>query len=160
MIPYGRQEITQEDIDSVVDVLESDFLTQGPRVPEFEDSIKEHCGVTHALAVSNATAALHVACLALDVGPGDEVWTSPITFVASANCALYCGARVDFVDIDPQTYNMSAESLAEKLKLRRKAGGPLPSVVIPVHLAGQACDMAAIRLLTASCTKTRIRKVI
>jgi UDP-4-amino-4,6-dideoxy-N-acetyl-beta-L-altrosamine transaminase len=147
VIPYGRQEITQEDIDSVVDVLESDFLTQGPRVPAFEDSIKEHCGVAHALAVSNATAALHVACLALDVGPGDEVWTSPITFVASANCALYCGARVDFVDIDPQTYNLSVESLEEKLKHRKESGGPLPSVVIPVHLAGQACDMAAIRLL-------------
>ncbi len=145
MIPYGRQEITQEDIDSVVDVLESDFLTQGPKVPEFEKAIKDYCGVAHALAVNSATSALHVACLALEVGPGDEVWTSPITFVASANCARYCGATVDFVDIDPRTYNLSAEALEDKLKHRKSAGETLPSVVIPVHMGGQSCDMAAIR---------------
>ena len=147
MIPYGRQEITQEDIDSVVDVLRSDYLTQGSKVPEFEKSIQDYCGVAHALAVNSATSALHVACLALDVGPGNEIWTSPITFVASANCARYCGASVDFVDIDPRTYNLSIEALEEKLKHRKNSGGTLPSIVIPVHMGGQSCDMAAIRAL-------------
>lgn len=147
MIPYSRQEITQGDIDSVVDVLQSDFLTQGPKVPEFEKAIQDYCGVAHALAVNSATSALHVACLALGVGPGDEVWTSPISFVASANCARYCGASVDFVDIDPRTYNLSAAALEAKLKRRKESGATLPSVVIPVHMGGQSCDMAAIRAL-------------
>ncbi len=147
MIPYGRQEITQEDIDSVVDVLRSDYLTQGSKVPEFEKSIQDHCGVAHALAVNSATSALHIACLALDSGPGDEVWTSPISFVASANCARYCGASVDFVDIDPRTYNLSTEALEDKLKDRKNSGGILPSIVIPVHMGGQSCDMEAIQAL-------------
>jgi UDP-4-amino-4,6-dideoxy-N-acetyl-beta-L-altrosamine transaminase len=147
VIPYSRQEITQGDIDSVVDVLQSDFLTQGPKVPEFEKAIQDYCGVAHALAVNSATSALHVACLALGVGPGDEVWTSPISFVASANCARYCGASVDFVDIDPRTYNLSAAALEAKLKRRKESGATLPSVVIPVHMGGQSCDMAAIRAL-------------
>ena len=147
MIPYGRQDITQEDIDSVVEVLQSDFLTQGPQVPAFETSIQRYCGVDYALAVNSGTSALHVACLALGIGPGDEVWTSPITYVASANCARYCGASADFVDIDPRTYNMSVEALAHKLKERKDSGGTLPAAVIPVHLCGQSCDMEAIRAL-------------
>lgn len=142
-IPYGRQNITKEDINAVVEVLESDFLTQGPRVPEFEDAIKEQCKAEHALAMNSATSALHVACLALDVGKDDIVWTTPITFVASANCALYCGATVDFVDIDPQTYNLSTQALKEKLQTA-KTEGKLPKVVIPVHLCGQPCDMEGI----------------
>lgn len=147
MIPYGRQDITQDDIDSVVEVLQSDFLTQGPQVPAFENSIREYCGAEYALAVNSGTSALHIACLALGIGPGDEVWTSPITFVASANCARYCGASVDFVDIDPRTYNLSVEALAHKLEQRRESGGILPRAVIPVHLCGQSCDMKAIRAL-------------
>jgi UDP-4-amino-4,6-dideoxy-N-acetyl-beta-L-altrosamine transaminase len=147
MIPYGRQDINQDDVNAVVDVLRSDFLTQGPAVPAFEKSIADYCGVQHAVAVNSATSALHIACLALDVGAKDWVWTTPITFVASANCALYCGARVDFVDIDPHTYNMSVERLAEKLA-RAEKDGCLPKVVIPVHLCGQSCDMAGIRLLS------------
>jgi UDP-4-amino-4,6-dideoxy-N-acetyl-beta-L-altrosamine transaminase len=143
MIPYGRQEISEADIQAVVDVLRSDFLTQGPVVPAFENSIAKYCGVDHAVATNSATSALHIACLALGVGKGDLVWTSPITFVASANCALYCGADVDFVDIDPRTYNMSTESLAEKLS-RAEQSGRIPKVVIPVHLCGQPCDMASI----------------
>lgn len=147
MIPYGRQDINQADIDAVVEVLRSDFLTQGPVVPEFENAVAKYCGAKHAVAVNSATSALHIACLALGVGTGDVVWTSPITFVASANCALYCGASVDFVDIDPCTYNLSVERLAEKLALAEKFG-KLPKVVIPVHLCGQPCDMAAIHLLS------------
>ena len=147
MIPYGRQDITQEDVDSVIEVLQSDFLTQGPQVPAFEDAIREYCEVEYALAVNSGTSALHIACLALGIGPGDEVWTSPITYVASANCARYCGASVDFVDIDSRTYNMSVEALEQKLKERKDGGGTLPSAVIPVHLCGQSCDMAAIRAL-------------
>src|SRR5829696_5224483 len=116
MIPYGRQSIEPADIDAVVEVLNSDFLTQGPAVPRFEEAMAAYCGASHDVATCNATAALHLACLALDLGPGDILWTSPITFVASANCALYCGARVDFVDIDPKTYNMSVQKLAEKLE--------------------------------------------
>ncbi len=146
MIPYGRQEINQADIDAVVDVLRSDFLTQGPIVPAFEDAVAMHCGVRHAVAVNSATSALHIACLALGVGRGDLVWTSPITFVASANCARYCGADVDFVDIDPLTYNMSVECLRSKLEAAKKIG-KIPKVVIPVHLCGQSCDMAAIHAL-------------
>ncbi len=145
-IPYGRQSISEEDIEAVVQVLRSDWLTQGPVVPAFESAIASTCDAVHAVAVSNATSALHIACLALDVGPGDVVWTTPISFVASANCALYCGAEVDYVDIDPRTYNMSAEALAQKLK-QAKAVGKLPKVVIPVHLCGQPCDMAAIARL-------------
>lgn len=147
MIPYGRQDISQADIDAVVEILRSDFLTQGPSIAKFESSITEFCGVRHAVAVSNATAALHIACLALDVGPGDMVWTSPNTFVASSNCALYCGASVDFVDIDPQTYNMSVDRLREKLEVAQAAGN-LPKVVIPVHLSGQSCEMEAIHALS------------
>jgi UDP-4-amino-4,6-dideoxy-N-acetyl-beta-L-altrosamine transaminase len=145
-IPYGRQNINQDDIDAVVDVLRSDFLTQGKLVPHFESLVAHYCGAANAVAANSATSALHVACMALDVGPGDWVWTSPTTFVASANCALYCGAQIDFVDIDPQTYNMSGERLAEKLAVA-KVQGKLPKVVIPVHLCGQSCDMAAIGAL-------------
>lgn len=147
MIPYGRQDITQEDIDAVVSVLRSDFLTQGPQVPLFENSIANYCGVEYALAVNSATSGLHLACMALDLGPGDWLWTTPITFVASANCALYCGAQVDFVDIDPNTYNLSVSRLAEKLELA-EANGCLPKVVVAVHLAGQPCDMAGIYALS------------
>jgi UDP-4-amino-4,6-dideoxy-N-acetyl-beta-L-altrosamine transaminase len=146
MIPYGRQDISQDDIDAVVKVLRSDFLTQGPFVPQFERAVAQYCEVQHAIAVNSATSALHVACLALGVGPGDIVWTSPNTFVASANCALYCGAKIDFVDIDKHTYNMSVELLKEKLENAAK-NGQLPKVVIPVHYAGQPCDMQTIYLL-------------
>lgn len=146
MIPYGRQDINQHDIDAVVAVLRSDFLTQGPVVPAFEKAVASYCGAQHAAAVNSATSALHVACLALGVSKGDIVWTTPITFVASANCALYCGAVVDFVDIDPRTYNLSVDRLAEKLAQAEKTGH-LPKVVIPVHLCGQPCDMAGIHAL-------------
>lgn len=146
MIPYGRQDISEADIQAVVDVLRSDYLTQGPAVPAFEKSVVGYCGAQHAVAVSSATSALHIACLALGVGRGDVVWTTPITFVASANCALYCGAAVDFVDVDPRTYNLSVERLAAKLA-QAEATGKLPKVVIPVHLCGQPCDMAGIHAL-------------
>ena len=146
MIPYGKQDINQQDIDSVVDVLNSDFLTQGPQVPAFEQALIEHTGASYSLAVNSATSALHIACLALGLGEGDWLWTSPITFVASANCGLYCGAQIDFVDIDPDTYNMCPKRLEEKL-IKAKAGGKLPKVVVPVHLCGQPCDMAAIAKL-------------
>jgi UDP-4-amino-4,6-dideoxy-N-acetyl-beta-L-altrosamine transaminase len=142
-IPYGRQDISQADIDAVVDVLRSDFLTQGPVVPRFEKAVADYCGVGHALAVNSATSALHLACLALGLGPGDWLWTSPITFVASANCGLYCGARVDFVDIDPRTYNLCPQALERKL-VDAEREGRLPKIVVPVHLCGQPCDMAAI----------------
>jgi UDP-4-amino-4,6-dideoxy-N-acetyl-beta-L-altrosamine transaminase len=147
MIPYGRQNISEEDIQAVVSVLRSDFLTQGPAVPAFEKCVANYCGVQNAVATNSATSALHIACLALDVGPGDWVWTSPITFVASANCALSCGARVDFVDIDHKTLNLSIDSLTEKL-VKAKQEGRLPKVVIPVHLCGQSCDMAGIHALS------------
>lgn len=146
-IPYGRQDISDDDIAAVVAVLKSDFLTQGPVVSQFEKAIADHCGARHAVAVNSATSALHIACLALGVGKGDCVWTTAITFVASANCALYCGASVDFVDIDPLTYNMSVERLAEKLVQAEKTG-TLPKAVIPVHLCGQPCDMKAIHALS------------
>ena len=146
-MPYGRQDIVQADIDAVAEVLRSDFLTQGPAVPMFEKAVADHCGAQRAVAVNSATSALHIACLALGVGPGDIVWTSPITFVASANCARYCGADVDFVDIDPVTYNLSAASLAEKLELAATIG-KLPKVVIPVHLCGQPCEMDDIHALS------------
>lgn len=147
MIPYGRQDITQADIDAVVAVLRSDHLTQGPQVPKFEQMVATHVGAKHAVAVSSATSALHIACMALGLGSGDLLWTSPITFVASANCALYCGAQVDFVDIDPKTYNLCPQALERKLKLAQQQG-KLPKVVVPVHLCGQPCDMAAIHALS------------
>ncbi|OAM81234.1 UDP-4-amino-4,6-dideoxy-N-acetyl-beta-L-altrosamine transaminase [Devosia elaeis] len=147
VIPYGRQDISEADIAAVVDVLRSDYLTQGPLVPRFEHEVAAFVGAKHAVAVNSATSALHVACLALGLGPGDWLWTSPVTFVASANCALYCGAQVDFVDIDPRTYNMSASALEQKL-LRAETEGRLPKIVVPVHLCGQPCDMAAIHALS------------
>lgn len=147
MIPYGKQDISQQDIDSVLDVLKSDFLTQGPQVPAFEQALIGHTGANYALAVNSATSALHIACLALGLGEGDWLWTSPVTFVASANCGLYCGAKVDFVDIDPDTYNMCPKRLEEKL-IEAKAANKLPKVVVPVHLCGQPCDMAAIGKLS------------
>lgn len=146
MIPYGRQDITQADVDAVVAVLRSDFLTQGPQVPLFEKTVAEHVGARHALAVNSATSALHIACLALGLGPGDWLWTTPITFVASANCGLYCGAQVDFVDIDPRTYNLCPQALERKLAAAEQAGR-LPKIVVAVHLCGQPCDMAAIHAL-------------
>lgn len=148
MIPYGRQDIDEDDVAAVTEVLRSDFLTQGPKVPEFETVVAERCGANHAVAVNSATSALHIGCLALGVGPGDLVWTSPITFVASSNAALYCGAEVDFVDIDPKTYNLSTDCLARKLEEADRAGR-LPKLLIPVHLTGQSCDMAAIADLCA-----------
>lgn len=147
MIPYGRQDISQADIDAVIKILKSDFLTQGNTVPDFETAVSEYCGCEYASAVNSATSALHLACLALGVGEGDIVWTSPITFVASANCALYCGASIDFVDINPQSYNMSVEQLSNKLKIAQQEN-KLPKVVIPVHLCGQSCDMEAIHTLS------------
>lgn len=146
MIPYGRQDITEDDVRAVSEVLRSDWLTQGPAVPRFEHEVAAVCGARHAVAVNSATSALHIACMALDVGPGDWVWTSPNTFLASANCARYCGAEVDFVDIDPRTYNLSPEALAEKLE-RAQAQGRLPKVVIAVHFAGQSCEMREIKAL-------------
>jgi len=143
MIPYGRQDVDQSDIDSVIDVLRSDFLTQGPAVPLFENRLTELTTVKHAVAVNSATSALHIACLALGVGSEDVVWTSPISFVASSNCALYCGAEVDFVDIDPNTFCMSVDHLEGKL-IGAEAAGRLPKVVIPVHMAGLSCDMQKI----------------
>jgi UDP-4-amino-4,6-dideoxy-N-acetyl-beta-L-altrosamine transaminase len=147
MIPYGRQSISDADIQAVVDVLRSDFLTQGPVVPRFERGIASYCGAAYGVAANSATSALHIACLALGVSPGDRVWTSPITFVASANCALYCGAEVDFVDIDPLTYNLCPQQLRSKLE-RARAANRLPKVVIPVHFSGLPCDMAAIHALS------------
>ena len=146
MIPYGRQEITDADVAAVVEVLRSDFLTQGPMVPRFEEALAAQVGARHAVAVNSATSALHIACLALGLGPGDWLWTSPVTFLASANCALYCGARVDFVDIDPETWNLSAGALEAKL-VRAEREGRLPKVVVPVHLGGLSCDMEAIHAL-------------
>ena len=143
MIPYGRQWISEADIEAVAEVLRSDFLTQGPVVPAFEEAVASLCGARFGIAANSATSALHLACMALGVGLGDRVWTSPITFVASANAALYCGAEVDFVDIDERSYNMSPELFEAKLK-QAADSGTLPKVVIPVHLAGQSCDMAAI----------------
>lgn len=146
-IPYGRQDITDTDIAAVVAVLRSDWLTQGPAVPRFEETVARYCGAQHAIAVNSATSALHIACLALGLGPGDRLWTSPITFVASANCGLYCGAEVDFVDIDPRTYNLCPQALERKLVVA-ESEGRLPKVVVPVHLCGQSCDMQAIHALS------------
>jgi UDP-4-amino-4,6-dideoxy-N-acetyl-beta-L-altrosamine transaminase len=147
VIPYGKQSISEADIQSVIDVLRSDFLTQGPVVPAFEEAVASHCHARHGVATSNATAALHIACLALGLGPGDLLWTSPITFVASANCGLYCSANIDFVDIDPHTFNMCPVALEKKL-IAAKLQGKLPKVVVPVHMCGQPCDMAAIHALS------------
>ena len=146
MIPYGRHEITQADIDAILAVLQSDFLTQGPQVPLFERSVASHVGAKYAVAVNSATSALHIACLALDLGPGDLLWTSSITFVASANCGLYCGAKVDFIDIDPLTYNLCPKALESKLIKAEKAGN-LPKVIVVVHFCGQPSDMTAIHAL-------------
>lgn len=146
MIPYGRQDIVNADIEAVTSVLKSDYLTQGPAVPRFEQTAAAYCGAAHAVAVNSATSALHIACLALGLGPGDWLWTSPVSFVASSNCALYCGAQVDFVDIDPQTYNLCPVALERKLVDAERAGR-LPKIVVPVHLCGQPCDMAAIAAL-------------
>jgi UDP-4-amino-4,6-dideoxy-N-acetyl-beta-L-altrosamine transaminase len=145
-IPYGKQNIDQDDINSVISVLKSDFLTQGPKVPVFERAVSNYCGARFAFATNSATSALHIACLALEVQPGDVVWTTPISFVASANCALYCGAEIDFVDIDPISCNMSPQCLEIKLA-EAEHNGRLPKVVIPVHLRGEPCDMAAIAAL-------------
>jgi UDP-4-amino-4,6-dideoxy-N-acetyl-beta-L-altrosamine transaminase len=147
VIPYGKQDINQADISSVIDVLQSDFLTQGPQVPLFEKKLVDYCGVDYGVAVNSATSALHIACLSLGLGKGDWLWTSPNSFVASANCALYCGAKIDFVDIDIQTYNLSAIELEKKL-IQAKQEDKLPKVVIPVHFAGQSCDMKKIHALS------------
>jgi UDP-4-amino-4,6-dideoxy-N-acetyl-beta-L-altrosamine transaminase len=147
MIPYGHQDLNQADIDSVVAVLKSDFLTQGPQVPLFEKTVAEYCGADFGVAVNSATSALHIACLSLGLGEGDWLWTSPNTFVASANCGLYCGAQIDFVDIDPQTYNLCAKELERKLAIANLENR-LPKIVIPVHFAGQSCDMKRIHALS------------
>lgn len=146
MIPYGKQDINQADINSVIRVLHSEFLTQGPQVPLFEKTVSDYCGAEYGVVVNSATSALHMACHALDLGQGDYLWTSPNTFVASANCGLYCGAKVDFVDIDPRTYNLSIEELERKL-IRAKQDNKLPKIVMPVHFAGQSCDMKKIHSL-------------
>jgi UDP-4-amino-4,6-dideoxy-N-acetyl-beta-L-altrosamine transaminase len=147
MIPYGRQEVTEKDIEAVIKVLRSDYLTQGPAVPVFEERLCDYTGANHVVALNSCTSALHVACLALELGLGDILWTSPITFVASANCAHYCGASVDFVDIEPDTALMSVKKLEEKLIIAEKEGR-LPKIVIPVHFAGQSCDMEVIHALS------------
>ncbi len=147
MIPYGKQDISKADIDSVIDVLKSDYLTQGPLVPLFEKSVSEYCGSKFGVAVNSATSALHIACAALGLGDGDIIWTSPNTFVASANCGLYCGAKVDFVDIDSKTYNLCPIELEKKLIWANKFN-KLPKIVIPVHFAGQSCDMRRIHYLS------------
>ncbi|MEO3879213.1 UDP-4-amino-4,6-dideoxy-N-acetyl-beta-L-altrosamine transaminase [Rheinheimera fenheensis] len=146
MIPYGRQHITQSDIDAVTEILQSDFLTQGPAVPAFEERLAELTSAKHAVAVNSATSALHIACLALGIGPGSRVWTSPISFVASANCARYCGADIDFVDVEPDSGNMAVDKLRQKLEAARSSDS-LPQLVIPVHLAGSSCDMQQIHYL-------------
>ena len=147
MIPYGKQDISATDIEAVIDVLKSDFLTQGPAVPNFEKALKEEVAANYCFAVNSATSALHIACLALGLGAEDWLWTSPNTFVASANCGLYCGASVDFVDIDPSTYNMCPIALEQKL-VSAKIAGKLPKIVIPVHFAGTPCEMEKIHLLS------------
>ncbi|HVW20868.1 MAG TPA: UDP-4-amino-4,6-dideoxy-N-acetyl-beta-L-altrosamine transaminase [Opitutaceae bacterium] len=142
-IPYARQSISSADVAAVARALRSDFLTQGPAVPAFERAVSRRCGAEHAVAVNSATSALHLGCLALGLGPGDTLWTTPNTFVASANCALYCGASVDFVDIDPSTWNLSTLALRRKLVSARRKG-QLPKVVVPVHFAGQPCEQEEI----------------
>ena len=143
MIPYGKQDINETDIEAVIEVLKSDFLTQGPKVELFENSVANYCGANYGVAVNSATSALHIACLALGLKRGDTLWTSPNTFVSSANCALFCGANVDFVDIDPHTYNLCPDELEKKL-IKAKQEDKLPKIVIPVHFAGQSCDMKRI----------------
>jgi len=147
MIPYGMQDINQTDINSVVNALQSDFLTQGPQVPLFEKTVSDYCNAAHGIAVNSATSALHIACLSLGLGKGDWLWTSPNSFTASANCGLYCGAKIDFVDIDTRTYNMSASELEKKL-IHAQQENKLPKIVIPVHFAGQSCDMKKIHALS------------
>jgi UDP-4-amino-4,6-dideoxy-N-acetyl-beta-L-altrosamine transaminase len=147
MIPYGRQEISEEDVKAVTEALRSDFLTQGPQLPLFEKIVADYCGAKYGVAVNSATSALHIACLALELGEDDWLWTSPNSFVASANCGVYCGAKVDFVDIDPKTYNLSAEELEKKL-IRAKQENKLPKVLVTVHFAGQSCDMKKIHKLS------------
>jgi UDP-4-amino-4,6-dideoxy-N-acetyl-beta-L-altrosamine transaminase len=147
MIPYSRQNIDKDDINAVVDVMKSDFLTQGPITPIFEENLKKYCNAKYAVATVNATSALHLACMSIGIGQGDIVWTSTISFVASANCAKYCGAEVDLVDIDPISYNMSIDALSKKLKSAKKKG-KLPKAIIPVHLSGQSCNMAEIKKLS------------
>ncbi len=147
MIPYGKQDINQADIESVIDVLKSDFLTQGPQVPLFEKTVSDYCGAEYGVAVNSATSALHIACLSLGLMKGDWLWTSPNSFVASANCGLYCGAKVDFVDIDQHTYNLSVTELEKKL-IQAKHDNKLPKIVIPVHFSGQSCDMKKIHSLS------------
>lgn len=147
MIPYGRQDITEDDIKAVMEALTSTHLTQGPAVPNFEQAVLRHCNAKHAVAANSATSALHIACLALGLGRDDWLWTSPNTFVASANCGLYCGARVDFVDIDPQTYNICPKALEVKLRVAEQKG-TLPKVIVPVHFSGQPCDMRSIHELS------------
>ena len=143
MIPYGKQSINQDDINAVVDVLKSDFLTQGPKVPEFEKIIYSYCGSKYGVAFNSATSALHIACIALGLGKDDWFWTSPNSYIASANCGLYCGSMVDFVDIDPQTYNMCPDALEKKL-IQAELNNKLPKIIIPVHFAGQSCEMKKI----------------
>jgi UDP-4-amino-4,6-dideoxy-N-acetyl-beta-L-altrosamine transaminase len=147
MINYGRQDITQEDIDAVSKVLQSDFLTQGPQIPDFENKVSKYCRAKYAVAVNSATSALHLACLSLDLSEGDWMWTSPITFLASGNCGLYCGAKVDFVDIDPLTYNLCPIALEKKL-IKAKKLERLPKIIVAVHLSGQSCDMKPIHKLS------------
>ena len=144
MIPYGRQNIIDQDIEAVVKILKSDYLTQGPTTPLFEKNLQHYTKAKYAVAVTNATSALHIACLSLGLGQGDILWTSPISFVASANCARYCGANVDFVDIDPISYNLCPSALEEKL-ITAKKKGKLPKIVVPVHLSGQSCEMIKIK---------------
>lgn len=146
MIPYGRQDVSQADVEAVARVLRSDFLTQGPAVPRFEQAVSARVGARYGVAANSATSALHLACCALELGPGDRLWTVPNTFVASANCGRYCGAEVDFVDIDPRTYNLSTVALAAKLEQAERAG-TLPKVLVPVHFAGQSCDMKGVHVL-------------
>jgi UDP-4-amino-4,6-dideoxy-N-acetyl-beta-L-altrosamine transaminase len=147
LIPYGSQDISEEDINSVIEILRSDYLTQGPAVNKFETAVAQYSNASHAIAVNSATSALHIACLALDLGKGDALWTSANTFVASANCALYCGAKVDFIDIDPVTYNINLELLEEKLESASKANS-LPKIIVPVHLCGLPVDMKKLFLLS------------
>jgi len=147
VIPYGKQDINQADIKAVVEVLQSDFITQGPQVPLFEKIVSKYCGAKYSVAVNSATSALHIACLAIGLGNNDYLWTSPNSFVASANCGLYCNAKIDFVDIDKRTYNLSAIKLEQKL-IQAKKNNKLPKVVIPVHFAGQSCDMKKIYSLS------------
>ncbi len=147
MIPYAKQSISEQDIEAVNEVLRSDFITQGPVISQFEEAVAKYCGAKFAIAVSHGTAALHLACLALEVRVGDIVWTSPNSFVASANCAIYCNAEVDFIDIDPDTYNICIDSLTLKLQQAEK-DNRIPKVIIPVHFSGQPCDMKALKSLS------------